>query len=104
MQFLHCCILISLNSFKQLLQQLPSTCNPSKLDEDFPKFLDRAISRYPNGITLVIDNADNLQVIFYFLSISMKNRKTTLKASIISKQVFSVGPSTFNVITIVSCD
>ncbi|XP_065062371.1 nephrocystin-3-like isoform X1 [Rhopilema esculentum] len=51
----------------QLLQQLPSTCNPSKLDEDFPKFLDRAISRYPNGITLVIDNADNLQGLNMFM-------------------------------------
>jgi len=50
-----------------LLQQLPSVCNPSRLDEDFPKFLDRAISKYPKGILIIIDNADNIQDLNIYL-------------------------------------
>lgn len=49
----------------QLLKQLGSsravTCDPVQLEEEFPRWLERAASKLHGGVTLVIDSADRLQ-------------------------------------------
>eukprot|EP00794_Sanderia_malayensis_P004721 gene4721-5344_t len=51
----------------QLMQQLPSTCNPARLEDEFPKWLEKMSARLPNGIIVVIDGADNLMGISSYM-------------------------------------
>ena len=50
----------------QLMQYVTSppvlTCEPTRLIEEFPQWLERVSSRLPGGIILVIDSLDKLQV------------------------------------------
>lgn len=50
----------------QLMKQLASSravpCDPGHLEEEFPRWLERAASKVHGGITIVIDSADKLQV------------------------------------------
>ena len=50
----------------QLMKQLASSrsvsCDPVQLQEEFPRWLEKAASKVHGGVTLVIDSADRLQV------------------------------------------
>lgn len=41
-----------------LLDQLPMFFNLQEIEKDFPRWLDRACSKYHNGVVIVIDGAD----------------------------------------------
>ncbi|XP_071510477.1 nephrocystin-3-like [Diadema antillarum] len=49
----------------QLMQQVSTppalTCEPSRLVEEFPKWLEKVSTRLAGGITIIIDSLDNLQ-------------------------------------------
>ena len=54
------------------MQQSPPTCDPTRLEDEFPKWLDKISSRLPNEIILFIDGAENLEVSYYKLLIPHK--------------------------------
>ena len=47
---------------KQLASSRSVSCDPVQLEEEFPRWLDKAASKVHGGVTLVIDSADRLQV------------------------------------------
>ena len=47
---------------KQLASSRAVPCDPGHLEEEFPRWLERAASKVHGGITIVIDSADKLQV------------------------------------------
>ena len=46
---------------KQLASSRELSCDPAQLEEEFPRWLDKAASKVHGGVTLVIDSADRLQ-------------------------------------------
>lgn len=38
------------------------TCNPVRLEEEFPRWLEKVSSRLPGGVVLVLDSIDLFQV------------------------------------------
>lgn len=56
----------------QLMQHVTSppalTCNPVRLEEEFPRWLEKVSSRLPGGVVLVLDSIDLFQVILTFFS------------------------------------
>ena len=54
------------------MQQSPPTCDPTRLEDEFPKWLDKISSRLPNEIILFIDGAENLEVSYCKLLIPHK--------------------------------
>ena len=47
---------------KHLASSRSVSCDPVQLQEEFPRWLDKAASKVHGGVTLVIDSADRLQV------------------------------------------
>ena len=47
---------------KQLSSSRTVPCDPGQLEEEFPRWLEKAASKVHGGVTLVIDSADRLQV------------------------------------------
>jgi len=47
---------------KHLASSRSVSCDPVQLQEEFPRWLDKAASKAHGGVTLVIDSADRLQV------------------------------------------
>lgn len=47
---------------KHLASSRSVSCDPVQLQEEFPRWLDKAASKVHGGVTVVIDSADRLQV------------------------------------------
>ena len=64
------------------------TCNPVRLEEEFPRWLEKVSSRLPGGVVLVLDSIDLFQVllkssVFRISKVSINPTVLIVKAKIL---------------------